>query len=198
MVGLSLFGTGALLYTLDLSRKATGAALAANATAREHMTTDLRAWIMAVGLQSGTATNVSSPDGVHPEAVLMALEASNKGRTPALNVRISGELKVVERDAPVPEFTPQIPDTPGGVLGPEMRLGHAVQMLVGQERLDFLARTKVAYLYLVITYRTVFDDTVRTTQICCRVSANGEDITETGIAKIRFEYGPYGPQNTAD
>lgn len=188
---LSFLGTCLLVWTVWETRKANG-------IAREHMTTDLRAWVVSTKVSSGVIGAIRFAGEDYPEGIGATLHLANRGRTPALQCNMWSDLKVVGVDDPVPEFvgTPNA-DRPA-VVAPDGGISSSIKAIVGDDLDRFKARQSVAYLYGHVTYVTVFDpDQIRTSECCYCVAFEGYEQLPDGRIIPSISSTPTGPQNTA-
>ncbi len=190
-VGLSFLGTVLIVSSLKEARSA-------NRIAREHMATDLRAWLLSSGVAWKNSEQATDENGVtHDRALGFVIQYANHGRTPARLRTFWAEIRVVDRDEEPPTFVAG--DTPirPGIIGPDATVSPPTKGIVGSDLEGFMAGNKVVYAYALLTYTTVFDDVPRVSECCFRVRFDGYQQNPAGQVSLAMEVASAGPQNTA-
>ncbi len=199
---LSALGVAGLLYSLYLTRTAVRAATdaaedaeAGLAMAREHMTNDLRAWVLPERVVHKQATNVTMDDTRYDEAILFAATFTNAGRTPALRFVVHIQMVLTGINDPRPAFADYIfpDDGSGSIVAPGQTLQSYQLVLGGQQRSDFLENRLAIWILARVIYNSVFDEELKHTEVCRRVIRNGT-VDIDGIPEPYFEIGLSGIQ----
>ncbi|RWQ65052.1 hypothetical protein [Mesorhizobium sp.] len=167
---VAAIGTGGLLYSLILNRRATDAAIRAAAAARDAVSTE-RAWMS----HASTTPMPQTIDRHNPgnrTHIGFHVEFKNLGRSPARvlsfesNFYLGDTLLDVSRDIfSFPENTP--PQLDGvALIGPSQSIfSNRIQVPVGEFPAIF-QEEKILLLYATLTYRDLFSEVEHKTTMC--------------------------------
>lgn len=195
---LSALGIGGLLFNLYLTRAAVKAATdaaegtdAGIAVAREHMTTDLRAWLLMNHPTIDPVTNIHTEAGSFATGWMFSVVCKNEGRTPALDV--SGKQRTII----IPINQPNLPadygadlafaDEAGPFVGPGIAMSTPHFPIVGEDARAFSEGQAAAIIHVKIRYRTIFDREWRWTEGTFRIAINGNFVGHDGHEQVRFD-----------
>jgi hypothetical protein len=194
---LIAIGTGALIYTLYLTRQANNAAMQAAEAAIRAANAE-RAWVTFDSFDSGQLTNITI-DGVHHERGFAIIPRwRNTGRSPAVRVDVYVDHRVVSVADPVPYFEPPpASEDRHGIFGPGVD-GTGSWRVISGDTFDRIKAGELKwFVYSKVKYGTTLDpDSVNASQMCALVDFNGERI-EDGELRPNVGLTFIGPQNTA-
>lgn len=184
---LSFAGTCLLVWTILETR-------AGLRVARQHMTTDLRAWVVMDRPINSEASNAHVDSVQHSHVRGFALSFVNAGRTPAVAVMANVRLTVVPWGQEDPPDMPPlgfVPDNPKSVVGPGKTFSSRTSVIVGADLNSWLTRRSAITLEFVVHYRTIFDDRLRVTTGTMYIVSNGVVMGPNG-PELNIQYAPVG------
>ncbi|MBU1324377.1 MAG: hypothetical protein KJ676_03980 [Alphaproteobacteria bacterium] len=186
---LTLIGTGLLVWNLCEARRAT-------ALAREHMSTDLRAWVLPLSPAFDSSSNTTVDGGiVYANATLLAVAFQNVGRSPALGATMWVEMRITEIADPPQSVTPPTAQSgASAIVGPNQPCQTGWTAIGDAKRDAFFAGHLAVYLYAGVAYRTIFDGPPCLTEVCYRIVCNGVRRAEDGSLQPNYEIGLAGIQ----
>jgi hypothetical protein len=190
---LALAGTGALLYTLRLNRKATNAAVAAAEAAYGVE----RAWMSFHMHILKTIDNQWTDDGLvnlgkHFE---LSLVWRNEGRSPALNCNSRMVWQIVDAADFVPKFHRDTSEE-GAIIGPGRDFSSPPVYFTPEQLAAIVRCEQFLFIYGAVTYNDFFSRERRHSEVCFRAMVySTAPPNQPVIPKISLI--PAGDQNTA-
>lgn len=186
---LTFAGTVLLVWNLIVARRSV-------AVARQHMTTDLRAWVVPGDPIVQISAGMRVAGVVHEEGLMFAVPFQNTGRTPAVQALIGIYHEIGPRTGTAPAIrVPANPfDASRVVIGPGQRGQSVWRIMVGEEMSAFLAGRSALYIVAEATYHTIFDDESRVTEICYKVVRNGTRDDGDGVPQPALDTTLMGSQ----
>jgi hypothetical protein len=167
-LGLIATIVGAILLTASLifSARATRAAVEAANAARDTLGSE-RAWVHFHDLDQEQHTDLTVRGSYFKNAMAFYIVWINTGRSPALEVEMLSDHKVIDRDmasgriptsADIPRFTPNIPNNnPFKMVLGQNRPQRSAERIIGDEELTaFMQHKKILCVYGYVRYRDVF------------------------------------------
>ncbi|MBW8321565.1 MAG: hypothetical protein K0M49_15950 [Arenimonas sp.] len=189
-------GTGGLVYSLILNKKATDAAIAAVDAARDALGAE-RAWVMMVGQTAYSSPNAFTDTGLN-EQIGIALRWRNDGRSPALNMKAHMQLSVTASSDTLPDLSPHDAKDgeQGSVLGPGSEVATG-PVYIPRPLFDQLSRhEKALYVYGRVAYIDTFrQDVQRVTEGLYLVEINM--VADAGYPRPHFSLAPRGHKHVA-
>jgi hypothetical protein len=189
-------GTGGLVYSLILNKRATAAAIAAVDAARDALGAE-RAWVMMIG-----QTAYSSPDAFtdagRTEQIGIALRWRNDGRSPALNMKAHMQLSVTASPDTLPDLSPHDAKDgeQGSVLGPGSEVATGPAYLHRHLFDQLLRHERALYVYGRVEYIDTFrQDLQRVTEGLYLVEINM--VADAGYLRPHFSLAPRGQKHVA-
>lgn len=202
---LAACGTIALLYSLWLTRRATGAAIESANAARDSVRAG-RAWLSFDRISSGPIADsiirTNDGDTFVATGIWFEFGISNNGQTPAQHARLFNEYRLLNAGDDIPEFNIAIPD---GYWGAMVSVGQGLKanvVLNDSESADISDGSKRLILYGKAIYFDMFSDTKkiedrRTTEFCFEVlHRRGYEVRPDGSKLPKIDYIAVGKQNS--
>jgi hypothetical protein len=203
---LAFFGTGALIYSLHLNRKATNAAVAASEAARDAIGVE-RAWVTHLFPHYGNVADsrviIPTPEGQVEKYIksglIFRIAWQNSGRSPALGVIYYGVHRIIGVDDAIPAFEAHFNElgNAGAVLPTGLPTAHYSAVLDDHEAAKFRAQQVGVVLYAKAAYFDVFSGKsrdmtkVRYSEICWRAVHHGGTIRDGDgreVEAISFDF----------
>lgn len=190
-------GTLGLYFSLILNRRATEAAVAAAAAAREAIGTE-RAWMSPIDLVQRSFSTNTEGEGIR-NGLVFEYEWKNSGRSPALDVWSFVDHRVSADREAVPEFRCEPTHAKSSrIVGPDCVHRTERRILNDTETTDFIKGAVFIHYYCRIFYRDVYSPEIeRFTEICGLISCRGVVASPDQKSKLDIAFLPRGPQNTA-
>jgi hypothetical protein len=180
---------------LNETRKTTKAAIDSAETAQQVLKAE-RAWITLVKMDHALHTNPIVGGIRYPEGIGFFTIWTNSGRSPALQVGVSVDVRVVSCEDPVPVFE-KVAVAENSIVGHGIPFNTGEAPVVGASLVDLMNMKSFAYLYTYVVYRDVFGETLRESELCLRIVPQGYFKDEKGQQRPRFGAIPIGHQNSA-
>lgn len=157
-----------------LSGRRVGAEPVLNRLAREHMTTDLRAWIVSKEPLIELFGPATVDGATYERSAAFRIAFVNSGRTPALNVRARFEIRTggVSADPPKVDFGDS-PAGPGSIVDSGEVTATMTKVIGDGQRAEWLEYRLAVFLYLDVRYNTVFDEEERHSRLTYHVCTVG-------------------------
>lgn len=194
-VGISLFGAILLGASLIYSARAASASAIAAKAAEDVLKAD-RAWISLVRMDRNFHTNPVVSGVKYPDGIGFFTVWINSGRSPALQVGVWVDVRVVRREDPVPHFEKE-PIDENSIVGQGITITTREIPVVGDDLSNLIEMKSFAYLYTYVRYRDVFGEIIRDSELCLRIFFQGYFDDGKGGQLPRFGAVPVGPQNRA-
>lgn len=199
---IAFLGTGALLYSLYLNRKATLAAVEAASLAREAISVE-RAWVTYLQHSLIDVTDSVVGEIFIREGILISLHWQNSGRTPAVEVECHFKFAMMERDdTEFPVFELETFENPplkqSAVIGPGGDFETNYISLDDEQTRSFVRGEKRLALYSRVSYRDIFHpQETRYSEVAFDCRYHGKKKDNDGREMPHVSFHPTGPQNTA-
>ncbi|WP_296168313.1 hypothetical protein [uncultured Brevundimonas sp.] len=184
---LTFAGTVLLIWNLYEARRATQ-------LARDHMTNDLRAWLLMSKPMIKSGSRVWVDDVEFERGALFQVEFKNSGKTPAIRAGITAHAVIGAMDGERPAF-PGITKQGDSLVGPDQAFVSPIQAITNPDSDAFYRGDAVVFLYAEVNYQTIFDDVKRVTRICFRIRCNGTQTDAEGRSEPHYEVRLEGAQS---
>jgi hypothetical protein len=158
-----------------------------------------RAWMMPDQFPVHEAFNGKTQEGSFKKAVFSYVVWRNRGRSPALHLKIFTTHKLIPfEDTDVPRF--EFPADGRGAnppVGPGAAITSDTHPAVDADRGAIFNRTSAFVLYSALKYRDIFWDVERFSEVCVVIRYDGTQTDpSTGQTGPRWAIRLIGPQNT--
>jgi hypothetical protein len=197
-IGFAFAGTILLAASLIYSARATKAAADAADAASKTLAAE-RAWLTWETFHLEHFQNSTIGDTFYQNGFGIICEWKNTGRSPAINIKIHGDVRVVEGDkTSIPIFHADLASS--GTAAAHLGVGGVTSISTGilsdQQAVDFRSGRVDVIIYSTVSYFDIFHpEVIRVSEACIRLQHGGGVMLRDGSPTEPIIGIPAGPQN---